>query len=102
MGSKTVKTETVEGYRLFDMGILSKLVGDLLCPDCCQLYVSTDISQRKGLPSYVSIKCTCGYTRSEYTSPIIQGLASYVSIKCTCGYTRSEYTSPLYRSRETE
>ena len=35
MGSKIVETETVEEYRLFDMGILSKLVGDLLCPDCC-------------------------------------------------------------------
>ena len=74
MGSKTVETETVEGYRLFGMGIFSKLVGDLLCPDCCdsQLYVSTDISKRKGLASHVSMKCTCGYTRSEYTSTIIQ------------------------------
>ena len=31
MGSKTVETETVEGYRLFDMGIISKLVRDLYC-----------------------------------------------------------------------
>ena len=77
MGSKTAHTETVatktaEGCRLFDMGVLYKLVSDLLCPDCCdsQLYVSTDISKMKGLASYVSIKCTCGYTRSEYTSPL--------------------------------
>ena len=34
MGSQPVETETVEGYRLFDMGLLSKLFGDLLCPDC--------------------------------------------------------------------
>ena len=45
----------VEGNRLFDMGIFAELVKDLLCPVCCdsRLYVSTDLSKRKGLSCYI-------------------------------------------------
>ena len=63
----------VEVYRLLDMGIFVEFVKDLLCPVCCdsRLYVSTDPSKRKGLSSYIEIKCTCGYYRSEFSSPTI-------------------------------
>ena len=45
-----------------------------LCPGCCDktLYMDTDNSKRKGLASYVMIKCVCGYSRGEFTSPVIQ------------------------------
>ena len=64
----------VEGYRLLDMDIFAELMKDLLCPVCCdsRLYVSTDPSKRKGLSSYIEIKCTCGYYRSEFSSPTIK------------------------------
>ena len=91
----------VEGYRLFDMGIFAELVRDLLCPVCCdsRLYVSTDPSKRKGLSSYIEIKCTCGYYRSEFSSPTIKksgkGLNAntrsvYAMRSCGLGYNALE------------
>ena len=55
------------------MGIFS-LVQDLLCSKCCdrQLHVCTEPSKREGFASYVAIKCACGYSRGEYSSPIVQ------------------------------
>ena len=54
--------------------MLGNLISDLLCPECCDktLYMDTDTSKRKGLASYVMIKCVCGYSRGEFTSPVIQ------------------------------
>ena len=72
----------VEGYRLLGMGIFAELVKDLLCPVCSKLYVSTDHSKRKGLSFYIEIKCTCGYYRSEFSSPTIK--MSGKGLKCLC------------------
>ena len=93
----------VGGYRLLDMGIFAELVKDLLCPVCCdsRIYVSTDHSKRKGLSSYIEIKCTCGYYRSEFSSPTIKksgkGLNAYVNTRsvyamrsCGLGYNALE------------
>ena len=78
----------VEGYRLLDMGIFAELVKDLLCPVCCdsRLYVSTDHSKRKGLSSYIEIKCTCGYYRSEFSSPTIKKNGK--GLKCLCKHQK--------------
>ena len=58
---------------MLHLGVLERLVGTLLCPDCCDnnLYVDTDESKRKGLASYIIIRCRCGYSHGEYTSPVI-------------------------------
>ena len=63
----------LDGYRLLHLGVLERLVCTLLCPDCCDnnLYVDTDESKRKGLASYIIIRCRCGYSHGEYTSPVI-------------------------------
>ena len=60
----------VSGYHLFDIGVLGNLISDLLCPET--LYMDTDNSKRNGLASYVMINCVCGYSRGEFTSPVIQ------------------------------
>ena len=63
----------LDGYRLLHLGVLERLVCTLLCPNCCDnnLYVDIDESQRKGLASYIIIRCRCGYSHGEYTSPVI-------------------------------
>ena len=85
----------VSGYRLFDIGVLGNLISDLLCPECCDktLYLDTDNSKRKGLASYVMIKCVCGYSRGEFTSPVIQkdGKRSKGGQGCCKGYCRVEH-----------
>ena len=74
ISSDSEHSKPVEGYRLFDLNMLSTLVADLLCPNCCdkQLYISENASKRKGLASFISVKCTCGFSKSEYTSPCVQ------------------------------
>ena len=63
----------VEGYRLHDMGILAELV-----KVCYALYVVTAghmsvMIRRKGRDCHLTlkIKCTCGYSRNEFSSPTI-------------------------------
>ena len=35
------------------------------------MFIDTDNSKRKGLASYIIIKCKCGYINAEYTSVIV-------------------------------
>ena len=74
ISSDSENSKPAEGYRLLDLNMLSTLVADLLCPNCCdkQLYISENASKRKGLASFISVKCTCGFSKSEYTSPCVQ------------------------------
>ena len=68
------ENETLNSYTLFHLRVLERLISGLLCPGCCgkdTLFIDTDNSKRKGLASYIIIKCKCGYINAEYTSPVI-------------------------------
>ena len=88
MVNDAAEKNKVEGYRLLDIGIFAELGKDLLCPVCCdsRLYTNTDHSKRKGLSSYIEIKCTCGYYRSEFSSPTIK--KSGKGLKCLCKHQK--------------
>ena len=90
ISSDSEHSKTVEGYRLFDLNMLSKLVAELLCQNCCdkQLYISENASKRKGLVSFISVKCSRGFSKSEYTSPCVQegkGVKAFdINIRSVC------------------
>ena len=68
------ENEKLNSYTLFHLRVLERLISGLLCPGCCgkdTLFIDTDNSKRKGLASYIIIKCKCGYINAEYTSPVI-------------------------------
>ena len=63
-----------EGYRLFDMSILSTLISSLACPECyeCTFFIDEQYEKRKGLASCVSVNCSsCDYINGSYTSQTI-------------------------------
>ena len=67
------KTCCLEGYRLIDVQILENMICSLACPSCFEkdLFVVEDPIKRKGLASHISIRCTCGYEKEDYTSKVI-------------------------------
>lgn len=67
----TSSGKKVTGYRLFDMEILSFVLGTLSCPSCKanKLQLSEILSKKKGLASFLLLQCDfCSYTEEFYTS----------------------------------
>ena len=70
----TEKPEGLQGFRLVDMSLLSGLIGLLSCFECDKkksLYIEEDDAKRKGLASYLEVKCTndnCSFSYSRYMS----------------------------------
>ena len=67
--------ESIEGYRIIDMGILRDITNNLNCPGCNSknllLFENTQ-KKKKGLPSYLSVKCCiCGFVINRYTSFVL-------------------------------
>ena len=91
-------TTTVEGYRLFDTSILTKFVADLLYHSCCdnQLYITADASTRNVVPSFISPKSTCRFSKDEHKPPSDQerkvvwsfdiNISVYTMRSCGLGY----------------
>ena len=63
------KVDRIEGYRLNDIQIFEDIITSLACPECCEktLYVEEDLTKKKGLATYISVLCECGYAKENYT-----------------------------------
>ena len=68
ISSDSEHSKPVEGFRLFDLNMLSKLVADLLCPNCC---VFLKMLQNEKVWHLLYL-FTSGFSKSEYTSPCVQ------------------------------
>ena len=67
--------EDFHGYRLIEITILDGLVRRLLCPNCQDfgLNVYEDDSMRRGMSSFIFIKCrNCNYHDESYTSKTVE------------------------------
>ena len=63
------EVETVCGYRFIDLEILNNVFQLLCCPTChgaLQLFENSE--KKKGLASFLSVKCHCGFSHDFYTS----------------------------------
>ena len=64
--------ESITGYRIVDMEILSSVFSLLSCPSCdgkSVFNLSDIVSERKGLASHLLLKCKmCSYSHEFYTS----------------------------------
>ena len=61
--------ETVSGYRFIDLEILNNVFQLLCCPTChgiLELFENSE--KKKGLASFLSVKCHCGFSHDFYTS----------------------------------
>ena len=60
------------GYRLINMEMLANLFSPLTCPNCHEsdcLQMEEDADKKKGLGTFISIKCCyCDYQNDTYTS----------------------------------
>ena len=66
--------ESIEGYRIIDMGILRDIINNLNCPGCNSkhLLLFENTQKKKGLASYLSVKCCiCGFVINRYTSSVL-------------------------------
>ena len=70
---KRKKVDRIEGYRLIDIQIFEDIITSLACPECCEktLYVEEDLTKKKGLATYISVLCECGYAKENYTSKAV-------------------------------
>lgn len=71
---RTLKTKHIEGYRLMDMEIMQVIISQLCCPECGDantIFLEEDEYKRKGLSSFLSLKCSCGYQNCFYTSKVV-------------------------------
>ena len=70
---KRKKVDRIEGYRLIDIQIFEDIITSLACPECCEktLYVEEDLTKKKGLATYISKLCECGYAKENYTSKAV-------------------------------
>ena len=73
--SNEPRRENVEGFRLMDMSILSKIICSLACPArkeiCLTLHENSYC--RKGSASYLILDCECGYSEGFYSSNRLPG-----------------------------
>ena len=73
----------IDGYRFMDLQILEDLISSLCCPCCYKndLHLEEQDTKKKGLASYLSIVCPCGYTKEGYTSKHVHDNASKRGMK---------------------
>ena len=63
--------ESISGFRLIEMLILSKVLSLLACPNCYSLKLTDVADKKKGLSSYLKVYCDdCTYFHKFHTSPI--------------------------------
>ena len=59
------KSNTLDGFRIIDVSILLEFIGLFSCPECQEkksLHIDEDMLKRKGLSSFLVVKCsTCSF-----------------------------------------